>query len=157
LLNSLFSASRDAISGSSNTSTIKVLEKFNYRFNIDYDEDDVKVIQYTTALVSYRAALLVSICTSVLLNRMSEKEITIAVDGSVYKHHPRIKTWMEQLITKMSPGKDVSCKINKLTSFHSDSLKSMTFIDCLLSILSSSALCHSPHFIMSLTPADSFD
>lgn len=99
---------RDALNGNSNTSTIKVLDKFNYRFNIDYDDDDIKVIQYTTALVSYRAALLVSICTSVLLNRMTEKEITIAVDGSVYKHHPRLKKWMVQLIKELSPEKNVN-------------------------------------------------
>jgi Hexokinase len=105
---------RDALNGSSNTSTIKVLDKFNYRFNIDYDEDDVKVIQYATALVSYRAALLVSICTSVLLNRMTEEEITIAVDGSVYKHHPRLKKWMEQLIKEMSPEKNVNNLDEKL-------------------------------------------
>jgi Hexokinase len=114
---------RDALNGCSNTSTINVLDKFNYRFNIDYDEDDVKVIQYATALVSYRAALLVSICTSVLLNRMTEEEITIAVDGSVYKHHPRLKKWMEQLISELSPEKNVNkleekLNILKLSSAH---------------------------------------
>lgn len=85
-----------------------VLDKFNYRFNVDYDEDDIRVIQYATALVSYRAALLVSINTSVLLNRMTENDITIAVDGSVYKHHPRLKKWMVQLITKFAPEKTVN-------------------------------------------------
>lgn len=85
-----------------------MLDKFNYKFNVDYDDDDIKVIQYATALVSYRAALLVSICAAVLLNRMSEKEITIAVDGSVYKHHPRLKKWMKQLIKELAPEKEVS-------------------------------------------------
>lgn len=99
---------RDALNGCSNTSTVKVLDKFNYEYNIDYDDEDLKVIQYVNALVSYRAALLVSICTSVLLNRMTEKEITIAVDGSVYKHHPRLKLWMEELIKVFAPDKDVS-------------------------------------------------
>ncbi|KAG5680886.1 hypothetical protein PVAND_010365 [Polypedilum vanderplanki] len=95
----------DAITGS-NTSTIKVLDKFNYKFNVDYDEDDIKVIQYAAALVSYRAALLVSICTAVLLNRMKEKDVTIAVDGSVYKHHPRLKRWVKQLIKELAPEKE---------------------------------------------------
>ena len=71
------------------------------------------MIQYTTALVSYRAALLVSICTAVLLNRMTEKDITIAVDGSVYKHHPRLKRWMKQLIKQLAPEKEV--RLSKLT------------------------------------------
>lgn len=101
------SINRDALSGL-NTSTIRVLDKFNYKFDVDYDDDDIKVIQYATALVSFRAALLVSICTAVLLNRMNEKEITIAVDGSVYKHHPRLKTWMKQLIKEFAPEKEVS-------------------------------------------------
>lgn len=99
---------RDAVEGFSNTSTIMVLDKFHYKFNTDYDDEDVKVIQYTTALVSHRAALLVSICTSMVLNRMTEEEVTIAVDGSVYKHHPRLKKWMIQLIKKMSPEKNVN-------------------------------------------------
>lgn len=77
---------------------------------MDYDEDDIKVIQYVAAVVSYRAALLVSICTAVLLNRMNEKDITIAVDGSVYKHHPRLKRWMKLLIKELAPEKDVSCQ-----------------------------------------------
>lgn len=109
---------RDALNGSSNTSTIRVLDKFNYRFNEDYDEDDIKVIQYTTALVSHRAALLVSICTSVLLNRMTEDDITIAVDGSVYKHHPRIKIWMLQLIKQLSPEKKVNNHMSSLSLVH---------------------------------------
>lgn len=92
-----------------------MFDKFNYTFNADYDDDDIKVIQYTTALVSYRAALLVSICTGVLLNRMREKDITIAVDGSVYKHHPRLGKWMKQLIKEFAPEKEVSAKINSIT------------------------------------------
>jgi len=90
-----------------------VFDKFNYKFNVDYDEDDIKVIQYATALVSYRAALLVSIVTAVLLNRLPEKDITIAVDGSVYKHHPRLKRWMKQLIKELAPEKEV--RLSKLT------------------------------------------
>jgi hypothetical protein len=39
---------------------------------------------------------------------MTEKEITIAVDGSVYKHHPRLKKWMVQLIKELSPEKNVN-------------------------------------------------
>jgi hexokinase len=105
--NPFFIFRRDALTGS-NTSTIRVFDKFNYKLNVDYDDDDIKVIQYATALVSYRAALLVSICSAVLLNRMSEKEITIAVDGSVYKHHPRLKKWMKQLIKELAPEKEVS-------------------------------------------------
>lgn len=77
------------------------------------------MIQYVTALVSYRAALLVSINMAVLLNRMSEKDITIAVDGSVYKHHPRLKKWMKQLIKELAPEKEVSALPLLITFSHS--------------------------------------
>jgi hexokinase len=93
--------------------TTHVLNKFSYKYGEDYDEDDLKVVQYVTALVSFRAALLVSIVTSVLLNRMKEKDITIAVDGSVYKHHPRLKKWMNELIKEMSPTKIFHLKLTE--------------------------------------------
>lgn len=56
-------------------------------------------------MISARAARLVSICTSVLLNRMDDDDITIAIDGSVYKHHPRLKKWMEMYTQELVPNK----------------------------------------------------
>jgi hexokinase len=44
---------------------------------------------------------------------MKEKDITIAVDGSVYKHHPRLKHWMKQLIKDMSPTKNFHLQLTE--------------------------------------------
>lgn len=66
------------------------------------------VIQFVSALVSYRAAKLVSINTAILLNRMDEKDITIAIDGSLYKHHPRMRHWLDDLIRERAPDKLVT-------------------------------------------------
>lgn len=38
---------------------------------------------------------------------MTESDITIAVDGSVFKHHPRLGAFMEQIIKQLSPEKKV--------------------------------------------------
>lgn len=74
----------------------------------DVTDDDVKVAQYVCGLVSYRAALLLSLVTSMLLNRMDRPHSTIAVDGSLFVHHPRFKPLMEHLIEQNAPGKSFS-------------------------------------------------
>ncbi|XP_076765888.1 hexokinase-2 isoform X2 [Xylocopa sonorina] len=83
--------------GDSNTREILM------KFGIDPDEEDIKIVQYVCEVVSNRAALLVSICLSVLLKRIDKKRITIAVDGSLYKHHPRLETWIKQYIPLLAP------------------------------------------------------
>lgn len=63
----------------------------------NYTCDDLKIIRYVCGLISRRAAQLVALNTAVLLNRMAAEEgesITIAIDGSVYKHHPRLRQWI---------------------------------------------------------------
>ncbi|XP_024938347.1 hexokinase-1 isoform X2 [Cephus cinctus] len=79
--------------------TRKVLQKFG----ITTEEDDMKIVQYVCEVVSNRAALLISICLAALLERMNKKSATIAVDGSLYKHHPRLKGWMNQYISLLAP------------------------------------------------------
>lgn len=68
--------------------------------------DDVKIIKFVTGVVSQRAAKLVACCLSVLVERLlghggrsspvnGDEPIGVAVDGSLYKHHPRLKNWIE--------------------------------------------------------------
>lgn len=72
---------------------------------VNVTDNDIDVVQYVSAIISHRAALLVAIPTSVLLNRMSYKDVTIAIDGSVYKNHPRMNVWLTQLITILTNSK----------------------------------------------------
>jgi len=46
--------------------------------------------------------------TASLLERMNRKETTVAIDGSLFKYHPRLKFLMEQYISSMAPGKNVN-------------------------------------------------
>ncbi|KAG8036408.1 hypothetical protein G9C98_003730 [Cotesia typhae] len=91
---------QDTVNGSS-VHTKEVLAKFN----IIPDEEDLKIVQYVCELASNRAALLVSICVATLLDHMEREEVTIAVDGSLYKHHPRFESWMNQYITLLTPAR----------------------------------------------------
>lgn len=69
--------------------------------------EDILIVQYITAIVSQRAAMLVSITTAVLLRRMSTNDITIAIDGSVYKHHPRMDGWLNRIISSLVPEEKI--------------------------------------------------
>lgn len=82
-----------------------MLKNYGFKYVEDYDEDDINVVQYVCELVSHRAAKLVSICTARLLNRMKDDDITIAVDGSLYKFHPRFKALMQKYIEMLTHKK----------------------------------------------------
>lgn len=102
---------RDTVDGQQNRIK-EILSTFGYQDG-HYDADDLAIIQYVSALASYRAAKLVSINTAVLLNRMEEKDITVAIDGSLYKHHPRMKRWLEKLTAERAPDKTVRSKMSR--------------------------------------------
>ncbi|KAG6446676.1 hypothetical protein O3G_MSEX004559 [Manduca sexta] len=69
---------------------------------------DALVAQHVAHVISNRAAQLVSVCISTLLRRMDRPYVGVAVDGSVYKHHPRIAHLMDKYITLLAPDHPVS-------------------------------------------------
>ncbi|CAH1408364.1 unnamed protein product [Nezara viridula] len=64
-------------------------------------EDDIMVLKYICELVSIRMSLLISMGLSEVIKRMDRKRITIAVDGSVYKYHPRIHNYLMDFISTL--------------------------------------------------------
>ncbi|XP_044011058.1 hexokinase-2-like isoform X2 [Aphidius gifuensis] len=91
---------QDTVDGGSDNAK-EVLTKFG----INPDEEDLKITQYVCEVASNRAALLVSICAATLLDHMEREDVTIAVDGSLYEHHPRLETWMNQYISLLAPAR----------------------------------------------------
>lgn len=77
--------------------------------------NDIAIAQHVSAVISHRAALLVAITTSVLLKRLIDPDVTIAIDGSVYKNHPRMHEWLTRIIGKLNTT-------NKIVSFYSQML-----------------------------------
>lgn len=80
----------------------KIFERLGYE---EISKDDVLIIKYICAIASLRGACIVSICLSSLLERMNKPDVTIAIDGSLYKHHPKYHPLMIEFIEKMAPGK----------------------------------------------------
>lgn len=95
---------QDTIS-SQNDNLFGIMSNLCLEFEKDYNNDDINIIRYVCGLITMRAAQLLAINTSILLNRMEENEITVAIDGSVYKHHPRLRHWISEFTKKMSPSK----------------------------------------------------
>lgn len=58
--------------------------------------DDCAVVKYICKLVSRRAAQLAACGLCVLINHINNPNITIAVDGSLYRFHPKFKKNMEK-------------------------------------------------------------
>lgn len=67
--------------------------------------NDIAIAQHVSAVISHRAALLVGITTSVILKRLIDPDVTIAIDGSVYKNHPRMHEWLTRIIDKLNTTK----------------------------------------------------
>ncbi|CAH2238666.1 hexokinase HKDC1-like [Pararge aegeria] len=64
---------------------------------------DALVAQHVARIVSNRAAQLVSVCIASILRRMNRARAAVAVDGSVFKKHPRISSLMDKYIALLAP------------------------------------------------------
>ncbi|KAG7213805.1 hypothetical protein KM043_003021 [Ampulex compressa] len=89
---------QDHVDGGSNNT-----EEIMNQFGITATEEDIRIVRYICEIVSKRAALLVSVCLAALLERIDKDEIAIAVDGSLYKHHPRLKGWITRYVSLLAP------------------------------------------------------
>ncbi|XP_048745632.1 hexokinase-2-like isoform X1 [Ostrea edulis] len=71
----------------------------------NYTSDDCKIVKYVCTLVSARAAFLSSAGIATLINHLKRKTMTIAVDGSLYRFHPRFHNLMVLKIQELvNPG-----------------------------------------------------
>lgn len=113
---------RDTLNGTTHL-TKEVLAEAGFQDVTDYD---VSVCQHVAAVVSHRAALLVSITTSVIMARLTCPDISIAIDGSVYKNHPRMDAWLNRILAKLNSTKKIVSKFNAFIEISS------IFIGCFL-------------------------
>ncbi len=72
----------------------------------DINDEDVEIIRYVCALISVRGALLLSSIMATLIERIDKPNVTIAIDGSVYKNHPKFHKLMTDFISELIPGKN---------------------------------------------------
>uniref|UniRef100_K1RCD0 Phosphotransferase n=1 Tax=Magallana gigas TaxID=29159 RepID=K1RCD0_MAGGI len=70
-----------------------------------YSDEDCRIAQYVCSLVSTRAAFLASVGVAALLNKMDRQDVTVAVDGSLYRFHPHFHDLMVEKIQQLvKPG-----------------------------------------------------
>lgn len=71
----------------------------------DASDEDCANVRYICECVSKRAAHLVSSGIAMLINKMDEPHVTVGVDGSVYRFHPKFHNLMVEKITQLlKPG-----------------------------------------------------
>ena len=69
---------------------------------------DLSIVQYVCRVLIERCGLLVGLPLAVFLDRMKkEGDCAIAVTGSLYKHHPRLKMALEKYIGKIVKNKNI--------------------------------------------------
>ncbi|KAK3889281.1 hypothetical protein Pcinc_006705 [Petrolisthes cinctipes] len=79
-----------------------ILEELGFN---DATDADCANVRYVCTCVSRRAAYLAAAGVAVLLNRINEESVTVAVDGSVYRFHPHFHNLMvEQISHLIKPG-----------------------------------------------------
>jgi len=83
---------------------MKIIENLRNKGFVKPSMEDAEIVHYVCTVVSIRGSLLVSICLASLLRRMEKDDVTIAVDGALYKHHPNYKKYMELFIKELAPN-----------------------------------------------------
>merc|ERR1712080_418673 len=94
----------DWTSGSdfSKTTTCRVVTKWlmsqqsGEESDLGVTEDDLLIIKAICSLISGRSALLLAICVAEIVSRIDKVEQTVAVDGSVFKHHLKMRDLKSQ-------------------------------------------------------------
>ncbi|KAK0070306.1 hexokinase-2-like isoform X1 [Biomphalaria pfeifferi] len=75
-----------------------------------HTEQDCRLVRHVCSLVSKRAAYLASAGIACLLNKMNRKEVTVGVDGSLYRFHPFFHDLMMEK-TRALVRPDISFKL----------------------------------------------
>lgn len=70
-------------------------------------EDDLLIIKAICSLISGRSALLLAICVAEIVSRIDKVEQTVAVDGSVFKHHLKMRDQLATHVERMVKDKNV--------------------------------------------------
>ncbi|KAJ1361553.1 hypothetical protein KIN20_020830 [Parelaphostrongylus tenuis] len=62
---------------------------------------DCESVAYVCRLISTRAAHLTAAGIATLLNRMGRRDVTVGVDGSVYRFHPTFRVLLNEKIRQL--------------------------------------------------------
>jgi len=68
---------------------------------VTHNEQDYRLVRHVCSLVSRRAAYLASAGIACLLNKMGRREVTIGIDGSLYRFHPFFHDLMMEKVKQL--------------------------------------------------------
>ncbi|KAJ8314657.1 hypothetical protein KUTeg_006807 [Tegillarca granosa] len=71
-------------------------------------DQDISVVRRVCSVISQRGAYCIAAATAVLLYHINRPEVTIAVDGSLFEHHPKYEKHMLSLLSKLVPKTKVN-------------------------------------------------
>jgi hexokinase len=94
------------------TKTKRILKELAGIENPSYD--DLVVVKYICYLVTKRSGKLTAAGLGVVIRRMNRPEVTIAVDGSLFRYHPRLKLIIESTLANLVNPEN---KVNYLIIF----------------------------------------
>ena len=74
---------------------------------------DLTLVRSICVAVSTRAAKLAVAGLSAVIKKIGAEELTVAVDGSLYKKHPTFKSNMEKTLKELVPGVNVKLMLSE--------------------------------------------
>lgn len=94
------------------TKTKRILKELAGIENPSYE--DLIVVKHICCLVTKRSGKLTAAGLGVILRRMNRPEVTIAVDGSLFRYHPRLKLIINDTLRNLVCPEN---KVNKKKKF----------------------------------------
>lgn len=90
-------------------------------------DQDCENVRYVCSVVSRRAAHLASAGIACLLEKMGENNVTVGIDGSVYRFHPHFHDLMTEKIKQLQTYKVYYSIHNFISTFSFYPVKRLKF------------------------------
>ncbi|CAG2115143.1 unnamed protein product, partial [Medioppia subpectinata] len=85
-------------------SVIALLQRLGYSSQ-QITKDDIEIVRYVCALIGVRNAQLAAANLSAVVQRIDKPMVRIAIDGSLYKKHPKLHKLMTDFISELIPNR----------------------------------------------------
>eukprot|EP00794_Sanderia_malayensis_P005743 gene5743-6445_t len=87
---------------------LDVLEHLGYKPTLK----ELQIVKDVCDMISMRSARLAAAGLATIIKRLEKNKLTIAIDGSLFKKHPKFKGYMEEALTELVP----SCNVKLMLS-----------------------------------------
>jgi hexokinase len=92
-------------------SDVSAIREILVKLGVQPTDDDCRLVRRVCAAVSTRGARLAAAGIVTVVRRIGKvKKCTVAVDGSLYKYHPRFKFVMDAAMEEIEPGNGIKMK-----------------------------------------------